>query len=258
MNTFLEQLDAERLRNMNSHNCSITHDDYKRIMPKIELLQRLAETERSLYAVFDMNKQNYLLESQEQKRIFGKKNRIAGGKYDAEILYKNIHPDDLSFVLETDNMIYQFYSELPASEKKDYKLVYEFRVKDTEGVYRSYMHQSIILEQDRNGKAWLSLIISDLLPDSGAGFALRRRLINMKTGKLHLFNDDEINSASLLTRRESEILYMIARGYNSKSISEKLFISINTVNNHRQNILRKTNTENTTQAVFYCKRLGII
>ena len=258
MNKSAELLNAERLQNMNSHNCDVTDEDYNRIMPKIELLQRLAEAERSLFAVFDMNRQNYLLESSEQKKIFGGSNSISDKIYDAEILYRNIHPGDLPFVLETDNMIYRFYSTLPVMEKKDYKLVYDFRVKDTEGVYRRYMHQSIILELDKNGKAWLSLVITDLLPESAGDSIPLRRLINMKTGNLHLFFDDEINSAGLLTRREGEILHLIARGYDSKSISGKLFISVNTVNNHRQNILRKTKTENTTQAVLYCKRLGII
>ena len=77
---------------------------------------------------------------------------------------------------------------------------------------------------------------------------------------LHI-KEDRLGSFLDLIRdakRETEILSLIACGYDSKNISDKLFISINTVNNHRQNILRKTKTENTTQALLYCKRLGII
>jgi DNA-binding CsgD family transcriptional regulator len=74
-----------------------------------------------------------------------------------------------------------------------------------------------------------------------------------------LFNsDDEGTPDRLLTKRETEVLGLIARGLDSQNISERLFISVNTVNNHRQNILRKTGTENTPQTLLYAKRLGII
>ncbi len=254
-----DQLTALRLQHMKSHKCVVTDEDYKQIIPKIELLKRLSGIEQSIYTVYDMNKQNYLLKSDEQKKTFGFKD---GGDYEnehAEIIYKNIHPDDLPFVLETVSMIYYFFSELPADEKMDYKLVYDFRVKNNEGIYMRYMHQTIVLEQDKTGKTWLWLIITDLLSEKPSNEKPQRRLINVKTGKLHLFNnDDDSNSEVLLTKRETEILSLIARGYDSKNISDKLFISINTVNNHRQNILRKTRTDNTTQALLFAKRLGII
>lgn len=254
----IEQLYSERLQNQAFHKCTVTEDDYRQIMPKIEMIQRLAEIESSIYAVYDLNKDNYLLQSAEQKKIFGF-DKGDWQNIDFEMHYKNIHPDDLAFVLETDNMVYRFYSEMPVNEKKNYKLVYDFRTRNTEGFYIRFMHQSIVLEQDKNGRTWLTLVISHLLSDCGENEKPQRHLINFKTGKLHLFNDiDDPNSGVVLTKREKEILSLIGRGYDSISISYKLHISINTVNNHRQNILRKTRTENATQAVLFCKRLGFI
>ena len=46
----------------------------------------------------------------------------------------------------------------------------------------------------------------------------------------------------LLSEREAEILRLIAREYSNKQIAEKLFISERTVETHRKNIFRKTNT----------------
>lgn len=45
---------------------------------------------------------------------------------------------------------------------------------------------------------------------------------------------------SILTKREKEIISMIANGKSSKEISDSLFISTHTVNTHRKNIIRKT------------------
>lgn len=255
----LQQLYNRQQENTLSHNCEVNEDDYTRVMPKIELLSSLSEIERSLYAVYDMNKRNYLLESVEQKRIFGEEQTGDDGKYGGDVLYRNIHPDDLPFVLETDNLYYKFMTALPVSEKKDYKLVYNFRVKNTEGIYMRYLHQVVTLETAGNGKSWLILIISDLLSDRAGNAESQRRIIHIETGKQHLFsNEEESGSGLLLTKREQEVLSMIARGYDSRNISDKLCISINTVNNHRQNILRKTKAENTTQALLYARRLGLI
>lgn len=50
-----------------------------------------------------------------------------------------------------------------------------------------------------------------------------------------------------LTRRELEVLRLLARGYTYKEIGEELFISIKTVETHASNILRKTQQSNRHQ-----------
>ncbi|WP_284461386.1 response regulator transcription factor [Chryseobacterium sp.] len=61
-----------------------------------------------------------------------------------------------------------------------------------------------------------------------------------------------------LTRREMEILKLICDGYSSKDISEKLFISINTVETHRKRILLKLNVKNSVGIVKYALENHII
>lgn len=58
-------------------------------------------------------------------------------------------------------------------------------------------------------------------------------------------------SAVNLTRREIEILKLLAKGDTSSVISEKLFISTYTVDTHRKNILGKLNLKNTAALVRY-------
>ena len=50
------------------------------------------------------------------------------------------------------------------------------------------------------------------------------------------------NKFELLTDREQEILKLIVKEFSNKMIAEKLFISERTVETHRKNIFRKTNT----------------
>jgi DNA-binding CsgD family transcriptional regulator len=63
---------------------------------------------------------------------------------------------------------------------------------------------------------------------------------------------------SVLTKREIEILRWICAGLNSRDIAERLFISVNTVNNHRKSILQKTNAKNMMEVLQYAIRNGII
>ncbi len=61
-----------------------------------------------------------------------------------------------------------------------------------------------------------------------------------------------------LSERESEILLMIAEGYSTREIGEKLFISVKTVGTHKQKILEKLNLNNTAEMVKYAIKNGLI
>jgi DNA-binding NarL/FixJ family response regulator len=49
----------------------------------------------------------------------------------------------------------------------------------------------------------------------------------------------------VLTRREKEVLELIANGFTNNEMAQKLFISITTVDTHRKNLLAKFNVKNT-------------
>jgi DNA-binding NarL/FixJ family response regulator len=62
----------------------------------------------------------------------------------------------------------------------------------------------------------------------------------------------------LLTRREVEVLKLIADGLTNQEIAEKLFISSWTVDSHRKNLLLKFNAKNTAILVKTAVTSGII
>lgn len=53
-----------------------------------------------------------------------------------------------------------------------------------------------------------------------------------------------------LSKRELEILQLIAQGYTNQEIAEKLFISLRTVEGHKTNLLQKTNSKNIVSLVI--------
>jgi DNA-binding NarL/FixJ family response regulator len=61
-----------------------------------------------------------------------------------------------------------------------------------------------------------------------------------------------------LTKREIDLIKLIARGCKYKIISKILGISVNTINFHKKNIHRKFGTENAAEILNYCIKHGII
>jgi DNA-binding CsgD family transcriptional regulator len=61
-----------------------------------------------------------------------------------------------------------------------------------------------------------------------------------------------------ITRRELEILELIANGLSNREIAEKLFVSENTVKTHSSHLFDKLSARRRTQAVQMGKELGLI
>lgn len=86
-----------------------------------------------------------------------------------------------------------------------------------------------------------------------AGFVLDSFTGRSPEPEPHL--DPELDS---LTRRELEVLRLLARGYTYREIAEELFISIKTVETHASNVLRKTQQSNRSALTRWAvnRRLG--
>lgn len=64
--------------------------------------------------------------------------------------------------------------------------------------------------------------------------------------------------AALLTRREKEILVLIAQGLTDKEIAEKIFLSPHTIIAHRKNILSKLGLKNKVEIARFAMDWGIM
>jgi two-component system, NarL family, response regulator LiaR len=76
-------------------------------------------------------------------------------------------------------------------------------------------------------------------------------------------NDDFVLNTSLisqmeLSKRELEILGLMAQGHSNGEIAAKLFISLSTVKTHNQNLFVKLDVKRRTQAVEKAKRFNLI
>ena len=64
--------------------------------------------------------------------------------------------------------------------------------------------------------------------------------------------------APLLTRREKEILILIADGLTNNEIATKLFLSPHTIDSHRKNLFIKLDVNNVALLVKKASQLGLL
>lgn len=62
----------------------------------------------------------------------------------------------------------------------------------------------------------------------------------------------------VITRREKEVLLLIANGLTNPEIADKLFISVTTVNSHRKSLLEKFEVNNTAMLIQLAGRLDML
>ncbi len=76
--------------------------------------------------------------------------------------------------------------------------------------------------------------------------------------ELHGAKRDEVNPFTELTKREMEVLKLIANGMTNSEIGEQLVISDHTVKGHVSNIFSKLHLADRTQAAVYAWQKGVV
>ena len=61
-----------------------------------------------------------------------------------------------------------------------------------------------------------------------------------------------------ISKREQEVLECLAQGYSNQEIADKLFVSLNTIKTHLNNVYSKLDVKRRTQAVVRAKELRLI
>lgn len=114
--------------------------------------------------------------------------------------------------------------------------------------------------------------INKMMENGASGYVLKNAsqtelmeaIKTVSSGKKYLSFDvskklKEVSETDIvITRREREVLQLIAEGMTNNSIAEKLFVSTSTVDTHRKNLLIKFNAPNTASLVHTAMQLKFI
>lgn len=219
-------------------------------------LERLAQVNKSGVTVFDLFKKQHIFTSYNFTELFGH-DMMAIQEYGNEYFNSRVHPHDMIALLQHAIIILRFYYQLEQCERLNYKFITEYRILGGDNKYIRVIEQHQALETDRHGNVWLALGIIDISPDQSALSGIKTQLFNYKTGRAVAVGTNN-DLERKLSKRELEVLQYVKDGLLSKEISEKLFISVHTVNTHRQRILEKLGVSNSIEAISYAARFGLL
>ena len=171
-------------------------------------------------------------------------------------IFSKIHPEDL---IDKHLLELQFFNLLtytPISERVNFHVNSKIRMQDKTGKYISIHHRMFYICGLSNGTPWLALCLYNILDQDLVLEKSDSRILNSVTGKS--INPDNHQSKDLLSLREKEILHRIRKGKISKEIASEFSISVNTVNRHRQNILKKLRVSNSHEACRIAELMNLI
>lgn len=254
----MDRLRAEYEGIRNALASDVSDEDYARLVERIDSVSGLARIANRSVALYDVHRRKFLLKIDRHLDLLGYGKEDGVDVHDVDAYHRLIHPDDLPLVYDAEIRNYRFLKPIRGPEKKNYKLVYDYRVRAKSGSYLRFLHQLALFELDRNFNSWILLIVSDLLSAFPDDARPRRFLIDTRTGRALLFGAESGVSGRILTAREREILSLVAQGCDSAEIADRLCVSRWTVENHRRNALRKTGARNAAQAASYASLIGLI
>ena len=172
-----------------------------------------------------------------------------------KFLYEKIHPDDLDSIKNLTIKGIKAGANRYGVEPMMHIFNMIYRIRNSDGKYIKIHRQTGILTQDKNGDMVTSFgIITDVSRLSDA-----KKVQAYMTGPEipdYRFTEPGNSSKASFTDREMEIIDLMARGMSSVKIGEKLYISKDTVNTHRRNILEKSGVNNSAALMAYVFRNG--
>jgi DNA-binding CsgD family transcriptional regulator len=176
----------------------------------------------------------------------------------------NLHKDYLTFPVESVNWFTSVIPQIPYDKKVNMKIHHccmRFIRGDGKQIRLFSQGVPIQVDEERNFKYTLNYIqnINHLIKKDFSFYWIRLSY-GEKNEFMQTYHSEtkESSKNDLLSVREKEVLLLISEDLDTKEIAQKLFISVNTVGNHRSNMIERLGARDTTALVQLAKMTGMI
>jgi DNA-binding CsgD family transcriptional regulator len=228
------------------------------ISPMHAVLEHLLHQGSCITWILDRQKAQFTFISQNVERILGYPTELWIRKGTA-FLREKMHPADL---IRTEKQRKQGDEQLQllGHERENFRLKTQYRLQRSDGRYVLLFEQSTCLHTNHLGQVTHLLgIVSDLTHWSAASsFSTPLLLVEAELSQPAVPTQKSLRPKIKLTKREWEVVQLLAEGNSSKTIAHRLGISFHTVNKHRQNLIEKTAAKNTGELVQRALSQGVI
>ncbi len=182
-----------------------------------------------------------------------------------EMLFKQTHPDDITAMFAFTNYWQSAYLNTSKQMRSYLRPTIYVRLLNPRKMYYWVMVQflnHILSDDDRI--IYALTFLTDVSSIKTSGVAMMS-IYNAYDQTCQFFECIETNKVQLkehempkISKREIEILKLISIGYSSKQVADELNISARTVDNHRQNLLRKTGCKSSSELTTFGIKSGLL
>jgi DNA-binding CsgD family transcriptional regulator len=220
------------------------------------MLEKLIEASPAFVYVYHHQMQRCIYASSNLELLFGHPPEALLGKTNEEMVGL-VHSTDTDNVRKAETAFIDALYGIPPIQRKNTKSIMNYRLRRGNGTIAWVQQQKTVIDpQSKSGSLLVVSMITDIsVTRKCHEFFSAIIYYDASHGWVELGAEDE---AQQLSNREAQILGLLSKGKSSKIIANELSISVNTVNNHRKNMLLKTGANNIAELVSYGLSRGLI
>jgi DNA-binding CsgD family transcriptional regulator len=201
----------------------------------IQKLNELMEENDQFFSVRNMSLIQYVFTSEGCKKLLG----VEPGDVNSGLFLNSVHPDDFDRLGSGKVRMMKVTEKIYTAKAGNALMSYSLRIRNSEGVYKHLLGQSYFFHSDIPRK---TVFMIQVVTDVSWCKKVNKDGHYYYGDDISLFkfpDENLLSKGSVLSKREIEIVKLIAEGLSSKEIAQKVFLSVNTVNTHRNNIIKK-------------------
>jgi len=223
--------------------------------PLLVKLEQMMEENKQFFYIGDFTRLSIIYSSKRCLQMYG----LRPDEMDPRNIFNRTHPDDLKRHGVGRSKGFELANELYSNPDEDYVIVSSnYRFMNLQGEYRNLLLQGYFFKSmNPTLNVYGILVHTDI-----SWFGKIKFGFNNYIGKdlsYFRFPDEElIMTGCVFSEREFEIIKLIKDGQSSEQIGQKLFLSPHTIDTHRRNVLKKTNSANTSELIFSLMEKGVL
>jgi hypothetical protein len=168
-------------------------------------------------------------------------------------------PVDAMIMINGSAFVWDYVTELPVDQRKNYKVIAEYRMQNDHHKMIRVHYQNITLELTDTGDVWLSMMLFELAPDQNMETLGNISCVDAVSGEAILTVEQvkENLLKKILSGQEIDVLKRISKGEDTGQIAAALGIDEKTADQYRIKIFSKLQAADMNDATALIKDVSL-
>jgi len=222
--------------------------------PLLQELEEMMERNNQFFYIADVIKMQFLFVGKRSAQMVG----TEPDKFTPDRIFEVRHPDDKEKHVILRGKIFKIAHELYNSGKKEMLLSSCARILNHENKYVPVLSQAYFFYTEIPHKTVYMLMVFTEVELFSKTHCAHHHYFGNDVSYFRYPDEQLMKTGNIFSDREFEIIQLLAKGLNTKQITDKLFISPFTVNTHRSNILQKSGKASVHELLSWLSEIGRI